>query len=295
MRRSYEEREAEQKALVERLYQHIEHLSVRIGERHLWRDTSLDQSAEYIESVLTSLKYPVWRQTYPCYGKSVSNLIAEKPGAGEGLVILGAHYDTVPGTPGADDNASAVAGLLELARLCQGMTYEKTLAFAAFANEEPPCFGSANMGSMVYARHLRSKGTRVVVMICLEMIGYFTEKRIQNYPLPGMGLFYPREADYIGVVGNFRSRRYVTLVKRGIRKHSSLNARSLTGPEFFGGINLSDHSSFWRHGYQGIMVTDTSFFRNRHYHQATDSIETLDFERMGEVVRGLFHTLSQIR
>ena len=295
MRGPSKERKVEQKALGERLYQHVEYLSVRIGERHLWRDTSLDRSAEYIESVFTSCQYPVWRQTYPCYGKSVSNLIAEKPGSGEGVIILGAHYDTVPGTPGADDNASAVAGLLELARLCQGMVYEKTLVFAAFANEEPPCFGSSNMGSMVYARHLSSRGTRVVVMICLEMIGYFTERRIQNYPLPGMGLFYPREADYIGVVGNFRSRKYVSLVKRGIRRHSSLNARSLTGPEFFGGINLSDHSSFWHHGYQGIMVTDTSFFRNRHYHQATDSIETLDFERMGEVVRGLFHTLSRIR
>jgi hypothetical protein len=150
------------------------------------------------------------------------------------------------------------------------------------------------MGSMVHAEALKEEGRPVEVMISLEMIGYFRPESIQHYPLPGMNLFYPRTADFIGVVGNFRSSKYVSLFKKGIRKYSAINARSLTGPEFLGGINLSDNSSFWRHGYRAVMVTDTSFFRNPNYHQETDTIDTLDFEKMAEVVKGLHFTLLEM-
>ena len=276
---------------MENLYKHVEWLSVTIGDRHLWKDFSLDQTADYIESVFENYGYPVERQMYSCYGKTVSNLISEKKGKDEDIVIIGAHYDTVPGTPGADDNASAVAGLLELARLHKESSNEKTLVFVAFANEEPPCFGSPRMGSMVYAKKLRDRGIPVEVMISLEMIGYFSKEDLQTYPLPGMSLLYPKTADYIGVVGNFHSSRYVSFCKKGIRKYSNINARSLRAPEFFGGINLSDNYSFWRHQYRAIMVTDTSFFRNRNYHQETDTIDTLDFGKMAEVVKGLYYTL----
>lgn len=273
------------------LYKHVEYLSVKIGDRHLWKDDSLGKAAEYIESAFTAYGYVVWRQRYSCYGKSVSNLVAEKTGTDKEVVIIGAHYDTVPGTPGADDNASAVAGLLELARLHRESSNKKTLVFIAFVNEEPPCFGSYNMGSMVYAKHLKERKIPVEVMVSLEMIGFFSQEAIQTYPFPGMNFFYPKTGDYIGVVGNFHSSRYVSFVKKGIRKHSSINSRSLTAPEFFGGINLSDNYSFWHHGYRAVMVTDTSFFRNRHYHQETDTIDTLNFERMAEVVKGLYYTL----
>jgi len=276
------------------LYKHVEYLSVKIGERHLWKDDSLSKASEYIESVFASYGYPVWRQTYLCYGKRVSNLIAEKKGTGKEIVVIGAHYDTVPGSPGADDNASAVAGLLELARLHQESLNKKTLVFAAFVNEEPPCFGSPHMGSMVYAKHLKEREIQVEVMISLEMIGYFRKEPIQTYPLPGMDFFYPKTADYIGVVGNFHSFKYVSFFKKRIRKHSDINSRSLTAPEFFGGINLSDNYSFWHHGYRAIMITDTSFFRNSHYHQETDTIDTLNFEEMAEVVKGLYYTLLEI-
>ncbi len=279
--------------LIKNLYQHIEHLSVKIGERHLWKEGSLSQAADYIESTLTAFGYPVERQTYACYAKDVSNLIAEKIGTEEKVVVIGAHYDTVPGTPGADDNASAVAGLLELARLHREGPNKKTLLFVAFANEEPPCFGFPNMGSMVYAKSLKEERRPVEVMVSLEMIGFFRPERIQNYPLPGMNLFYPKTADFIGVVGNFRSSKYVSLFRKGIRKHSAIHARSLIAPEFFGGISLSDNSSFWRHGYRAIMVTDTSFFRNQNYHQETDTIDTLDFEKMAEVVKGLHYTFME--
>ena len=144
--------------------------------------------------------YEVQRQFYTCYGKEVSNLITRKSGAGEGTVVIGAHYDTVPGTPGADDNASAVAGMLSLAGLLKFGSNTKDLIFVAFANEEPPCFGSANMGSMVYARQLRAQKTPVDVMICLEMIGYFSPETPQEYPIPWMRHIYPRTADFLAVV-----------------------------------------------------------------------------------------------
>ena len=280
--------------VVENLYKHVEYLSVKVGDRHLWKEGSLSKTADYIESVFNSSGYAVWRQTYSCYGQSVSNLIAEKPGTDKEVVIIGAHYDTVPGSPGADDNASAVAGLLELARLNQKTSNKKTLVFSAFVNEEAPCFGSDNMGSMVYAKYLKEQNIPVEVMVSLEMIGYFSDKRVQSYPLPGMGLVYPKTGDYIGVVGNFHSSRYASFFKKGIRKHSHIKARSLTAPEFFGGINLSDNYSFWRYGYRAVMVTDTSFFRNRHYHQLTDTIDTLDFDKMAEVVKGLYYTLLEL-
>ncbi len=284
----------EKQVVMENLYNHVMALSVDIGERHLWSGQSLSRSADYIESTLAAYGYAVSRHTYSCYGKDVSNLAAEKTGADERRVVIGAHYDTVPGSPGADDNASAVAGLLELARLQREHLNKKTFIFIAFANEEPPCFGSNHMGSMVYAKHLKERGIPVAIMISLEMIGYFSIKPIQTYPLPGMSFFYPKTADYIGVVGNFRSSRYVSFFRRGMRKYSNIDARSLTAPEFFGGINLSDNYSFWRHQYRAIMITDTSFFRNKNYHQETDTIDTLDFERMSEVIKGLHHTLLEL-
>jgi Zn-dependent M28 family amino/carboxypeptidase len=282
---------SQKQMVIENLRRHVEYLSVKIEDRHLWKEGSLDKAADYIESVFASSGYAVWHQNYSCYGQSVSNLIAEKTGTDKEVVIIGAHYDTVPGSPGADDNASAVAGLLELARLNQETSSKKTLVFSAFVNEEPPCFGSPNMGSMVYAKHLKDQRIPVEVMVSLEMIGFFSEERIQAYPFPGMGLVYPKTGDYIGVVGNFRSSRYVSFLKKGIRKHSNIKVKSLTAPEFFGGINLSDNYSFWQHGYRAVMITDTSFFRNRHYHQLTDTIDTLDFDKIAEVVKGLHYTL----
>jgi Zn-dependent M28 family amino/carboxypeptidase len=279
---------------MENLYRHVEVLSVKIGDRHLWKEGSLNKTADYIESVLMAYGYAVGRQTYSCYDKSVSNLIAEKTGTDKGVVILGAHYDTVPGTPGADDNASAVAGLLELARLLKESPNKKTISLVAFVNEEPPCFGSYHMGSMVYAKTLKEQQVLIDVMISLEMIGYFKKEPIQTYPLPGMGFFYPKTGDFIGVVGNFHSYRYVSFFKKGIKRYSNINTRSLIAPEFFGGINLSDNYSFWHHGYRALMITDSSFFRNRNYHQETDTIDTLDFESMAEVVNGLCYTLLEV-
>jgi len=276
---------------MENLYRHVEHLSLKIGERHQWKDDSLSRAAKYIESALTSYGYEVSLQAYPCYQASAANLIVEKGGREKGIVVVGAHYDTVAGTPGADDNASGVAVLLELARLAQEFSFRQTLLFAALANEEPPFFGTPDMGSMVFAKSLRDRETPVEVMLSLEMVGYFREESIQRFPLPGMGLFYPQRGDFIGIAGNFRSFKYASFFKKRMRKYSGIGVHSLIAPECFAGINLSDNLSFWRYGYKALMITDTAFYRNPHYHAETDTIDTLHFDRMAEVVRGLFYAL----
>lgn len=282
--------EGKEMMLRENLQRHVEHLTVRIGERNLWKGDSLGRAAEYIEGAFRLYGYAVERQRYTTHGRSCSNLVAETAGEGS-RIIIGAHYDSVPGSPGADDNASGVAGLLELARLFGGKPGRRKIGFVAFANEEPPFYGSGDMGSMVFASSLKTKGAPVEFMISLEMIGYFSKEKIQRYPLPGMGLFYPATADFVGIVGNFRSLRCVTALKRGFRKHSAVKVQAMVAPESVGGISFSDNFSFWRHGYRAVMVTDSAFFRNRHYHRETDTMETLDFTSMAEVVKGLFLTL----
>ncbi len=281
----------EEETIRRNLYQHAEYLSVKIGERHLWREDSLEMAREYINSTLESSGYDIWNQTFKCYGREVSNIIVQHEYGSKEVLIVGAHYDTVPGTPGADDNASAVSVVLELGRLFKKFNPKKSVHFVLFVNEEPPFFGSSNMGSMVYAKYIKEKNIPLSVMISLEMVGYFSEDEIQDYPIPIMSLFYPKRANYIGVVGNFRSRRYVSIFKKGIRRHSRLITQSLTAPEFFGGINLSDNYSFWRNGYCAIMITDTSFFRNKNYHQDSDTIDTLNFDKMVELVKGIYQTI----
>ncbi len=280
--------------LEDNLYRHAYNLSVRIGERHLWKKGSLGMSASYIEEVLSGIGYVVSRQTFTAYGQTVCNLIAETSGAKDGIIVIGAHYDTVPGSPGADDNASGVAGMLELARFCKNGNSGKGLVFAAFVNEEPPCFGSGNMGSMVYAKHLRENNSAVRVMVSLEMIGHFAKDKTQNYPFAGMNFFYPKKADFLAVVGNLNSSRYVSLIKRKIRKNADIRVRSLIAPAQFAGISHSDHSSFWRYGFRAVMVTDTAYYRNGNYHQENDTIDSLNFPEMAKAVKGLHRTLSEI-
>jgi Zn-dependent M28 family amino/carboxypeptidase len=275
----------------------VTRLAVEIGPRNVFKPVAYRRAAQFIETAFSEAGLQTNRQTFTAQRETCANIIGEIPGTTRPaeIIVVGAHYDTCFETPGANDNGSGVAAMLALARRFAPRQVDRTLRFVAFANEEPPFYGSGNMGSLVYASSLKDKKTTVDFMISLEMIGCFSKEKIQQYPLPGMRFFYPETADFIGVAGNFSSWRYVSALKRGIRKHSKVKVQTMVGPEFVGGINLSDNASFWRHGYRAVMVTDSSFFRNRHYHQETDTMETLDFDSMAEVVKGLYHTLQEMR
>jgi len=251
----------------------------------------LQSAAHFIEAEMRALGFSVESQTYESDGTDVRNLIAEHPGrdAGAASIVLGAHYDTVPDTPGADDNASGVAGLLELARLLKDSTTKRPVKFVAFANEEPPYFYTSRMGSRHYASVLKQQGKRVLVMFSLEMIGYAGERFGQMYPFLFLRqlMGYPNYGNFIGLVGNLRSMRLVKFVRQAMRRGSSIGIESLSGPGFLPPLFLSDHSSFWRYRYPALMVTDTAFLRNPHYHLPTDTDSTINYRFLAEVVSGV--------
>ncbi|MBF0539278.1 MAG: M28 family peptidase [Nitrospirae bacterium] len=265
-------------------------LSQEIGSRSYRAIHTLDKAAEYISQRFIIYGYDVSYQTYKHGGNVYKNIIAEIRGKGfpETVIVIGAHYDTVYGTPGADDNASGIAGLLEVARLLSGSAFNKTVRFVAFAFEEFPAFFSDYMASYVYARHLRQKNEDVELMICLEMIGYFRDEAdSQRFPLPFFKWFYPHEGDFIVVVGDMKARRFVSQIKHAFREGSALAVESITAPRWIPGITFSDHKSFWKFGYDAVMITDTAFYRNPNYHKHSDTPDTLCYNSMAEVVLGL--------
>ncbi len=261
-----------------------------IGVRSYQDRERLGRTADFISGQLVSFGYEVTRQTFYFRGHSYDNLIAELPGTSipERILVVGAHYDTVRTTPGADDNASGVAGLLGLARQLSGSRPDKTMRFVFFCLEEPPTYRTRNMGSYHYARSLKETGNKVEGMICLEMIGYFCDRKgCQHYPLPFMSVKFPKAGSYISMVGNFRSRRFTKRIAEDFRKNTDLPVITLNAPAIVIGIDFSDHWSFGKFGYRALMVTDTAFYRNPHYHAPSDLPETLDYGRMAKVVEGL--------
>jgi len=277
----------------EYLHKVVTALACEIGVRSFLDRERLSRTADYISSQLASFGYAVTRQTFYYRGHSYDNLIAEIQGAprtfmAERILVIGAHYDTVRTTPGADDNASGVAGLLGLARQLSGIRPEMTIRFVFFCLEEPPTFRTKNMGSYHYARSLKEKNDKVEGMICLEMIGYFCDREgCQHYPVPFMNLKFPRAGSYVSMVGNLRSRRFTHEIAADFRKNTDLPVITLNAPAIVIGIDFSDHWSFGKFGYKALMVTDTAFYRNPHYHAPSDLPETLDYDRMAKIVNGL--------
>lgn len=284
------EPEPDAKPETENLYRLVNHLSVKIGSRSFYQYSKIKETEDYIKKVLDDLGLVYTLQTYNCQGKSVSNIIVTIPGREEAkkIFLIGAHYDTVPITPGADDNASAVAVLLEMCRILKDLRPARTLKLVFFVLEEPPHFRTTYMGSYVYAREAREIKEDIFGMISLEMLGYYDENRgSQAFPLPLMKLFYPDTANFIAVVGNLKSRRLVKQIEASIKKGSSIPVETLSTLKFVPGVDFSDHASFWRAGYPAVMVTDTAFYRNPHYHTPADTIDTLNFEKMAELLEGL--------
>lgn len=269
-----------------KLLEHLIYLSVNLGERSVYQPKTLKAAEDYVFRQFTQMGYSPKRQSFMYLDMEVSNIIAgdENP---DGYFILGAHYDTVAGTPGADDNASAVAVLLEVARLSQGLTLPKPWAFIGFTTEEPPAHGGPYMGSRVYAKTAKQLGRRILGMVCLEMVGYYSKEEGSQQLPPGFD--GPTVGDFIGVVGNHHSIGLMQRFEASIRAGCALPV--VAAPL---GIPLSDHASFWDEGYEAVMVTDTAFMRNPHYHGSGDVLENLDLEAMVELTLGLVNCLRQI-
>ena len=271
-----------------RVAEHVRYLSTTIGDRNTLRSGSLKAAADYIRNNLTKSGYTVTEQIYAVEGKLVNNLEAELTGSepGDGCVVLGAHHDTVPGTAGADDNASGVAAALELARLMKGRRFHRTIRFAFFVNEEPPFFQTEQMGSLVYAKKLHQERVPVSAMISLETLGFYSDlPGSQKYPV-ALSLFYPNRGDFIGFVGNSESRDLVHRAIRSFRESTRFPSEGVAAPATWPGIGWSDQWSFWQEGYPAIMITDTAIFRYPYYHTRGDTSERINFEKMARVVEG---------
>ncbi len=281
---------ADERLLRDRLERHVTVLADAIGERNVWRHDALEKAAGYIEETLRKQGYPVTAQAYTAEGKTVRNLETEITGTRwpDEVVLIGAHYDSVQDSPGANDNASGVAALLEIARLLKGERPARTVRFVAFVNEEPPFFYSQEMGSRVYARRARERGDNIVAMLSLETIGYYVDAEgSQHYPLPMILLSYPDTGDFIAFVGNLSSRALVQQSLGSFRRHTAFPSEGIAAPGWMGGIYWSDHWPFWQEGYPALMVTDTAPFRYPHYHTGADTPAKIDCPRLARVTAGL--------
>ena len=288
---------SEERALADQLAGHVRHLAGEIGERHVWRFDGLQAASQYIQRRVRDLGYATSVQQIDSGGRRVDNVAAERRGVvnPEEIVVVGAHYDSVTGCPGANDNGTGVAALLELSVAFSGAALGRTLRFVAFANEEPPFFRTPEMGSLHYARAARARGERIVAMLSLETIGAYSDSPgSQRYPLPLFGIFYPREANFIAFVGNFRSRALVRRAVGTFRRCAVFPSEGMAAPAWIAGIGWSDHWAFWQHGYPAIMITDTALFRYPPYHTAEDTPDKIAYDRMARVVSGLQHVVGDL-
>lgn len=279
---------------MERLKAHVRQLSETIGIRNTRTPEAYRQAADYIETYLAEIGYSVDVQEYSVAGQNVRNLEAVMEGTSNRPgVVVGAHYDSVDG-PAANDNASGVAGLLEIARLLKerGLSPKRTVRFAAFANEEPPYFSSEEMGSLVYARSLKANKIKLMGMLCLETIGYFSDQwGSQMIPELIKPLYPDERGNFIGFFSNHTSRRFLKHVVGDFRTHAVVPSQGLAAPGIIQGIDLSDHWAFWECGYHAVMITDTAFMRYPHYHLPSDTWDKLTYEPFTRVVVGLAETV----
>ena len=273
---------------IRRLKHDVRLISTTFSPRDHLHVENLDRVAMYVRDELVAAKGRVSDQSFVVNERIYRNIVASfGPEQGDRIVV-GAHYDTFGPNPGADDNASGVAGILELGRLIGQTTLTTRVDLVAYTLEEPPYFGTSFMGSAVHAKSLKNEGVTLRCMISLEMIGYFSDAQdSQDYPNRLIGFLYPSTGNFIGVVGNLRGPLLVRRIKAAMASATDLPVRSLNAPRFVLGVDLSDHVNYWDNGFDAVMVTDTAFFRNRNYHTNLDTWLQLDFSRMGKVVEGV--------
>lgn len=264
--------------------------------RHFKNNEQLDQTAEYIYNEFSKYTPHVQLQVFSPDTTPYANVMATfGPDTGK-LIVIGAHYDVCGEQQGADDNASGVVGLLELARILKGQKLKYPVQLVAYTLEEPPFFRTEYMGSHVHAKSLIGDKTDVYGMVSMEMIGYFRDDRkSQEYPLGILSMFYGNKGDYITLVKKFGSGKFARRFGRKFKKAKTIKTKTFKGPKKLPGIDFSDHLNYWKYGYSALMVTDTAFYRNKNYHKPTDTVETLDIQRMAAVLDATFYAIVNMK
>jgi Zn-dependent M28 family amino/carboxypeptidase len=286
----------EQRGLEQELRTHVQRLAGMIGERNVFHYAQLVAAADYIRATFASSGYEVRRHLYEMSGQPCENVEVEIQGKKrpEEIILIGAHYDSVQGSPGANDNATGVAAMLALARAFAKIQVSRTVRFVAFTNEEPPLFQSRHMGSRIYAARSRERGEQITLMLSLETIGYYSDDPgSQRYPFP-FSFFYPSTANFIAFVGNMENAPSVKQLLTAFRRHTQFPSEGGALWEWIPGVAWSDHWSFWKEGYPAVMVTDTAPNRYPHYHTAADTPDKVDFTRMARVVSGLQRVIHEL-
>ncbi len=283
-------------ALREAIRQDVEHLAGRIGERNVGKPRELEQAAVFIEDALRKTGCAVRSQNYEVGGVVCRNIEAEIRGKSRAaeIVVIGAHYDSAPGTPGADDNASGVASLLALARQFSHTRPACKLRFVAFVNEEPPYFQTPQMGSLVYAKECRAHGDRIAAMLSIESVGYYSDQPSSQRLPPALQPVFPSTGNFVAFVGNTSSGPLVREALGAFRQAARLPSEGAAAPEAIRGVGWSDHWSFWQAGYRGIEITDTAPYRNAHYHTASDTPDTLDYDRLSRFTAAMEVAVRQL-
>ncbi len=285
------------------LKNHVYTIVEKFNDRIYSNIEMLDATAEYIYNEFSKYSHDVSYETYELkefvadevfeYKNVIANFKGTKS-CNDELVVVGGHYDTFGGHAGANDNTSAVAALLELARVLKEHPPKCNVQIVAYTLEEPPAFRTTKMGSYVHAKNLSERGVKVKVAIVLDMIGFYSdEPNSQSYPVPFMDMFYPKEANFISVVSNFSNIGEVRTAKNALKETSSLPVYSINAPAFVPGIDFSDHGNYWKFGYKAFMISDTAFYRSNNYHTEKDTPDTLDYEKMAKVVEGVFRMLTK--
>lgn len=286
--------------LRDRLFRHVDILAGVIGPRPPEKPAAIEAASAYIEREFIDIGDPVQREEYEALGRTVWNLIVERKGTAkpDEIVVVAAHYDTLARTPGADDNASAVAMLIEVVRALAGRRFRRTIRFIALTCEEPPYFNLGLMGSQIHARGCRERGENIHAMLALEMVGFYRNE-IGSQSLPpgiprGLTWIFPKRANFLAAVANPGSARLLWPFRRGFKRGSRMPLFTVALPEAIQEIRRSDNSSFWDQGYRALMITDTSFLRNPNYHEPTDTPDTLDYDRMAEATRGVIEAVARL-
>ncbi|OHB77935.1 MAG: hypothetical protein A2W31_16445 [Planctomycetes bacterium RBG_16_64_10] len=280
---------AAQQHLAGQLQRDVASLADGIGQRNIWHSARYHRAAELIAARFEDLGYGVSRQPFRAHDQLCLNVIADRCGSDrrDEIVILGAHYDSLHGTVGANDNASGVAAILAIAAAAKDLRPRRSLRLIAFANEEPPFFQTELMGSLVYARQCKLRNEHIVAMVALDGLGCYSDQQgSQRYPFP-VRWFLPSTANFIAFVGNTRSAPLVQQCIGSFRDHAQFPSEGGAVPPIVTGAGWSDHWAFWQVGYQAVLVTDTLPFRFAQYHTSADTPARIDYHRMARVVEGL--------